>query len=209
MHIDIYHDTVCPWCRIGKANLRHALQQWQGEAVSIGYKTFFLNPNLPEEGADFVPYMNAKVGGRIPLAQMFAGPREAGRRVGLNFNFEAISRAPNSTLSHMLIASAVPEQREALIDAIYHAYFEAGEDIGALDTLVKLAQSVGMSQETVHQVLKDEALRAQVEAEANEAHSLGITGVPFFIINQRYAFSGAQPPETILNVLQQVAQKSE
>lgn len=182
MHIHIYHDTVCPWCRIGKRHLALALELWNGEPVTMQYQSFFLNPNIPPEGYLFNEYMQAKVSGQVPLDQLFEGPRQAGAAVGLRFNFEKIQHAPNSLLSHRLIAMTPRPMQDAVIDAIYTAYFEDGQNIGDLDTLVEIAANVGLDRETIKQQLRSDIALADVLAEATKAHDLGVSGVPFFII---------------------------
>jgi predicted DsbA family dithiol-disulfide isomerase len=204
MQIDLFHDTVCPWCRIGKRHLQLALAQWDGEPVQVRYRTFFLNERIAPAGEDFKPYMQAKIGGRIPLEQMFDGPRQAGERVGLRFDFEAITRAPNTLLSHRLIARAPHDHQEAVIDAVYAAYFEQGRDIGDLDVMVDVASAVGLDRDALRALLLSDAGQEQVLADVRWAQGAGISGVPFFIVNDRYAWSGAQPPEAILQMLRQI-----
>jgi len=204
MQIDLFHDTACPWCRIGKRHLQLALAQWDGEPVQVRYRTFFLNERIPAAGEDFKPYMNAKVGGRIPLEQMFAGPGQAGERVGLRFDFEAITRAPNTLLSHRLIALAPDGHKEAVIDAVYAAYFEQGRDIGDLEVLVDIAGAAGLDRAALRDLLVSDAAKEQVLADAQWAQQAGISGVPFFIVNNKYAWSGAQPPDAILQMLRQI-----
>lgn len=205
MQIDLFQDTICPWCRIGKRHLQLALAQWEGEPVQVRYRTFFLNASTPLAGEDFRSTMQVKTGGRIPLEQMFAGPRQAGERVGLRFDFEAITRAPNTLLSHRLIALTPDSDKEAVIDAVYTAYFELGRDIGDLDVLVDIAGAVGLDSAAVRDLLLSDAATEQVRADARWAQQAGISGVPFFIVNERYAWSGAQPPEAIIQMLSQIA----
>lgn len=204
MKIDVFHDTVCPWCRIGKQHLKLALADWDGEPVTVHYHSFFLNEAIPPEGALFGPYMQAKLGGRIPLEQLYDGPRQRGQEVGLTFNFEKIEMAPNTTLSHQLIAITPDEQKETVVDAVYAAYFEHGRDIGNLEVLVDIAKTCGLDEQTIRlQLMANDGL-AEVLADVTWAREQGISGVPFFIFNGRYAFSGAQPPQMIRRVLQQV-----
>lgn len=205
MQIDVFQDTVCPFCRIGKKNLELALERWQGEPVEVRYRSFFLNPGIPPEGYEFGPYMLAKGGGRMKLEDFFDTPRRMGATAGLTFNFEQIERAPNTLLSHRLIALAPEDQRRAVIDAIYSAYFEFGRDIGDLDVLVDIAASCGLDADETRRRLSSDEATEQVEADVDFAHQAGITGVPFFVLNDRYAFSGAQPPETMLRIMEQVA----
>ncbi len=206
MHIDLFSDTVCPWCRIGKRHLELALAEWSGaEPVTIRYRSFFLDPTIPPEGRDFRAHMLAKGGGQMTLADFFTAPRERGAAVGLDFNFEAIRRAPNTLLSHRLVYLAPETQRGAVLDALYEAYFARGEDIGALETLVAVAERAGLDGATVAAQLATDAGTAEVWADVEFARQVGIRGVPFFIFNDRLAFSGAQPPEAIRRVLQQAA----
>lgn len=209
MKIDLYHDTACPWCRIGKQHLQTALAQWDGEPVTIEYHTFFLNADIPADGYPFRDYMSAKGSGQVPLEQWFAAPRMMGQRAGLTFNFEQIERAPNTLLSHQLIALAPDEKREAVIDAVYAAYFEHGRDIGSIDVLAEIASAHGLDGELTRQQLLAGDKREVVLGDTTQAAQIGISGVPFFIFNQRLAFSGAQPPEVILDVLRQAHTLSE
>jgi predicted DsbA family dithiol-disulfide isomerase len=186
--------------------LQRSLQKWHGEPIQVDYQAFFLNSSIPPEGYDFIPYMQAKFNGRISLRDAFDGPRRMGESVGLVFNMEKISKAPNSTLSHCLISLAPEAVREVLIDDIYAAYFEHGQDIGDIETLLQLGQKHGMDADRLRVDLTGETARQQVEAQAQRAHQLGISGVPFFLINNKYGISGAQPPDVILNALRQIAE---
>ncbi|MEL6272336.1 MAG: DsbA family oxidoreductase [Chloroflexota bacterium] len=203
MRIDVFHDTVCPWCRIGKKHMELALEQYDGE-VKVYYHTFFLNDSIPPEGADFREYMMAKGRGMVTeLEQFFEAPREMGRRVGINFNFEAITKAPNTVDSHRLIAMTPDEQKVAMIEALYQAYFEDGQDIGARDVLVGVAERVGLDSEDIRGRLATDEAKQQVIGEAVQGQQLGVTGVPMFVFNNMLAFSGAQPPDAFLQVLKQ------
>ncbi|MEM6282437.1 MAG: DsbA family oxidoreductase [Chloroflexota bacterium] len=203
MKIDVFHDTVCPWCRIGKKHMELALAQYDGE-VEIRYHTFFLNNNIPPEGADFHTYMMAKGRGMVTdIEQFFDAPREMGRRVDLTFNFEAITKAPNTTDSHRLIAMTPADRKVAMIDALYEAYFENGQDIGNRDVLVSVAESVGLDGADVRGRLATDEAHQQVIGEAMQGQQLGVTGVPMFVFNNTLAFSGAQPPEAFLQMMQQ------
>lgn len=208
MHIDLFSDTVCPWCRIGKRHLELALAEWAretAEPVTLRYRSFFLDPTTPPEGRDFRGHMTAKGGGRVPLEQFFAAPRERGAAVGLTFNFEAIEKAPNTLLSHRLVYITPEPQRGALLDALYAAYFEFGRDIGDRDVLVDVAAAVGLDAAETRTQLAGDTGAAEVMADVAFARQVGISGVPFFIFNERVAFSGAQPPDVILRVLRQAA----
>ncbi len=206
MIVDIYFDTVCPWCRIGKRHLELALERWQGEPVRIRHRAFFLNSGVPAEGYDFKSYMAEKLG---HSASLFSTPTRAGAAVGLTFNFEVIQRMPNTLLSHRLIKLTPETQRGAMIDTIYTAYFEAGRDIGDLEVLVDLARQQGLDANQMRTLLLGDSAHDEVILEVQQAFELGISGVPFFILNGKYALRGSQPPQVILGALEQVAAKDQ
>ena len=205
MQIDVFSDTVCPWCRIGKRHLELALADWTGEPVTVRYRSFFLDPTIPAEGRDFKAHMTAKGGGRIPLEQFFDTPRQRGAAVGLTFNFEDIEKSPNTMLSHRLAYLTPEARRGEMLDALYAAYFEHGRDIGDMETLIDIAREVGLDGDSVRSALAGNAAADAVLADMDFARQAGISGVPFFIFNNKYAFSGAQPPEMIRRVMDQVA----
>lgn len=208
MRIDLFADPACPWCRIGKRHLEIALEQWQGEPVDVHYRAFMLNPAIPAEGHEFRSYMQAKGGGQVPLEQFFAAPRDRGAAVGLCFNFESIERAPNTLPAQRLVALTPVQRRGAVLDALYAAYFEHGQDIGDLQTLLRIAADHGLDPDWTREQLQGNAGRAEVLEDLQFAHQAGISGVPFFVFDDRYAVSGAQPPETLLDVMRQAADGS-
>lgn len=144
IQVDVFHDTACPWRRIRKQHLKLALERWESEPVNVNYRAFLLNPNIAPEGHGFRAYMRAKGGGQVLLEQFFEASRRMGAAVGLTLNFEQIERAPNTLLSHRLIALTPGAQKETVIDAIYGAYFEHGRDIGDREVLVAIAASAGL-----------------------------------------------------------------
>jgi predicted DsbA family dithiol-disulfide isomerase len=186
--------------------LQRSLQQWPGSPVTIEYKPFQLDPNIPPEGYDYKSYMKKKFGGHTPPDRYFDPPTKMGERVGLVFNFWDIPKAPNSLLAHCLIALTPAEKQTAVFEALYDAYFRDGRDIGQLETLIEIAVSQGLNGEEVRESLNDPTFQKKVEAEIQNAYQMGISGVPFFVINKKYAFSGAQPSETILDILRQVSE---
>ncbi len=204
MHIDVIHDTACPWCRIGKANLHTALADWSGEPVTIQYWAYLLSPNLPPEGADFAEVMQTKYR-NVDLSQMTEGPTRAGASIGMVFDFDLLTRAPNTLLSHRLIAIAPDTKREAVINAIYDAYFQFGKDISRLDVLLDCAESVGIERPWAQVALEGDAGLAQVAEELQAVMNAGLTGVPFFIFDGKLSLSGAQPVDVFKRALAQAA----
>jgi predicted DsbA family dithiol-disulfide isomerase len=204
MQIEVYQDIACPWCRIGKRHLANALEAWQGEPVEVTYRTFFLNSDIPSEGYDFREYMRAKGGGDPDLERWFDAPRQMGAAVGVTFHFDRITKAPNTLLAHRAIRLTPQAQRAAMIDALYDAYFEFGEDVGSIDVIAQAAERAGVDATVLRAQLATDAESAEVEAEALEGAMRGVTGVPLFVFNGRYGVSGAQPPEVLLQVMARV-----
>ncbi|MEL6310244.1 MAG: DsbA family oxidoreductase [Chloroflexota bacterium] len=209
MQIDVYHDIACPWCRIGKAHLQAAIAQWDAaESVTITYHPFFLNANIPAEGADFVQYMLAKGNYRMALEDFFTAPREMGKQAGITFNFEAIEYAVNTLNAHRLVSFVAEDAQPALIDALYAAYFEHGQNVGDVDVLADIAARCGHDRTAVYTRLMSDENKDIVQKSMYRARQIGITGVPFFVMNERLAFSGAQPAETILRVMKQATERT-
>jgi predicted DsbA family dithiol-disulfide isomerase len=203
MHIDVYHDIPCPWCRIGKANLEAALRQWDGEPVTVSRTPFLLDPDAPVTGAPATEVLRAKYGAEN-VGPMIERVRQAGQRAGVSFDFERAIRAASQD-AHRLLFLAPEAQKTALLAALHQAYFSDGKNIADLETLADLAASVGMvREETLAQLRGDEG-EAETHAAIEDAYRLGVTGVPFFVFDGRYALSGAQPPEVILAAMRQAA----
>lgn len=208
MIIDIYQDTICPWCRIGKHNLFTALEQFNPEEeVTIRWHAYQLDPTIRAEGEDFQQIMLHKMGGPERLQQVFNHLLEAGKAYGVNFNMDRVTRTPNTKLSHQLIVLAPTSKKKELIDAIFTAYFENGVNIGDLDALMSIAEEVGLPNVAeLRTQLNEGAALDEVEADQRKAQEIGITGVPFFIFNEQYSVSGGQPPENFLKVLKRASE---
>ncbi|MFC4777908.1 DsbA family oxidoreductase [Paenibacillus sp. GCM10023252] len=208
MHIDVYLDFVCPWCRIGVRNLHDALDEWRqshDETVTIRYYSFILDPDIPPEGEPFLKMMEKKMGGAEAVARITASTAAAGAAVGVTLAFDRITVAPNSRLAHRLLAITPAHKQEELVQRLSSAYFEEGADIGSLTVLLALAQGIGLSPEELEQRLQSGDGEELVQASLQRGKKLGITGVPYLIFNNRYALSGAYPKEEMLGLLLQVA----
>ncbi|WP_028778174.1 DsbA family oxidoreductase [Shimazuella kribbensis] len=201
MIIDIYQDTVCPWCWIGKKNMMDAISQWETEnnqSVTIRYHSFLLDPNLPEEGRGFREVMAEKMGSERMVDQATQQVTGAGAAVGVPFRFENVTRMPNTILSHALIKMAPEKVALPLVEAIFKAYFYEGQDIGELDVLVSIAEKVGMDPIQVRNSLLAGEYKEEVRKDLQNANELNISGVPFFVIDNKLALSGAHSKENFL-----------
>ena len=204
MKIDLIIDTVCPWCFIGKRRLARALAQRPQIAarVRLVWRPFLLNPDLPAEGMPRSAYLDRKFGGPGRVARMLAGLKDAGAAEGIAFNFPAIQRTPNSLNSHRLIRLA--ESRglaDTMVEALFSAYFEQGQDLGAIESLAQIAQSVGLAAPEVTAFLHGEDDRGSIFLENAQTHRLNVNGVPCFIFNDAYAIAGAQDPEILVRMI--------
>ncbi len=200
MQIDIVSDTVCPWCFIGKRRLERALAARPERAVEVGWRPFQLNPDLPAEGMDRAEYVAQKFG-KERAQRIYDTIRSAGEEVGIPFAFDAIRRMPSTLRSHQLIrwagGAGVQDQ---VVEALFQSFFLKGEDIGADSVLAEIAAAAGMDRALVLDLLARDADAELVRAEDQVARDMGIAGVPCFIINRKYALSGAQDPAVFLQV---------
>ncbi|MDQ1911056.1 DsbA family oxidoreductase [Paenibacillus sp. GD4] len=204
MRIEVFHDTVCPWCRIGEQHLFTALERWDGEPVELVWRAFQLDPGTPEGGLPYRETLEAKFGGAGRMDQMFSQVSAAGQAAGLDFRFDRIEVMPNTLLSHRLIAVAPEEKQTELLIAVNRAHFSEGRDTGQLEVLLDVASSVGLDAAKLREQLDRGEGAEQVQEDLDFGRQVGITGVPFYIMNGKYALTGAQPPETFLQVLKQI-----
>jgi predicted DsbA family dithiol-disulfide isomerase len=201
MKIDVYHDIACPWCRIGKANLETALSEWTGEPVTVNWQPFLLDRDVPNDGVSVPEFYKAKFGAEN-LNSMFDRVKTAGRNAGVEFNFERGIRAPSQD-AHRLIWLAPDDAKQAVLEGLQRAYFNEGRNVADLDTLADIAAAAGMDRAQTLARLRSDEGKAETAAGIEHGMRLGITGVPFFIFDDTYALSGAQPPTTLLSAMQQ------
>lgn len=201
MLLEIFADTVCPWCYIGKRRLMRALANRPQPGLVIRWRAFQLNPGMPMAGIDRAQYMTAKFGSLERAQRVFDSVARVGRNEGIQFNFDQIQRTPNTLRSHRLLQAAARIGREgALLDRLYVSYFTEGVDIGDPEKLIGLAAEAGLSLETAHAAVEGIPEIDLALAEDFQSRRLGITGVPYFIFNGRFGLSGAQEPEVLYSM---------
>ncbi|QQE76420.1 DsbA family oxidoreductase [Brevibacillus composti] len=206
MIIEIYQDTICPWCRIGKKKLFDAIEQWDGQPLTIRYRAYQLNPDTPKEGLPFWESMAAMKGGMDVVGQMVQHAANAGEAAGVPFRFDQVKKWPHTFASHQLIKLAPADKQTSVLDAVYRAYFEDGQDIGQLDVLLRIAGEHGMDPDETRRQIEAGEKADEIEEDLRYAAELQITGVPFFIIDGKFALSGAHPVENFLKAFQQAAE---
>lgn len=210
--IDIASDFVCPWCFIGKHRLAQAIALVQAKhpeaRFQLNWLPYFLNPDTPPQGEPYRAFLEAKFGGPTKVAQLQMDVADAGRPAGVEFDFERIAIRPNTLRAHRLIYRAQstghrPLEIEALTERLFTGYFQRGEDIGDIETLADIAAECGDRKDAVVAYLESSEGTQQVKSLADKVRGLGVTGVPFFIIQRRLAVSGAQTGEILAAAIMQ------
>jgi len=205
IRLDIFSDPICPWCYIGKTLLDRALETRPDHPFSVEWHPFQLNPDMPTGGMDRRAYLEAKFGGKQQAVEVYARIADAAEKAGIEIDFAKIQRTPNTMNAHRLIHWAGLEGRQnAVVMALFRAYFKDGRDIGSVDTLVDIAQACGMDPEATERLFATDADLADLAARDSDARQKGITGVPAFLIAQQYVMPGAQPVETWQKVIDEL-----
>ena len=207
MQIDVISDTVCPWCFIGKRRLMRAMALRPHIAFDVKWRPYRLDPTVPKGGTDRQAYMRAKFGDDpMKIVEMYKLIAQEGEKEGIAFDFAAIARRPNTLDSHRLIRWAEGHGvQDEVVERLFIAYFENGEDIGDVRVLADIADICGMDGVEVAQMLESDTDVALVEREDQIAHEMGVTGVPAMIFGNKLAVSGAREPEMLAVVIDRVA----
>src|SRR5260370_27225004 len=206
MRIDIYSDTVCPWCFLGKRRFDLALAQRPYLEPRVTWRPFELNPDMPWEGVERAAYLTAKMGGPERVAPLEEALTQQGEAIGVRFRFDLIKRMPNSRRSHLLIAHAARYGLQARVkDRVMKAFFEEGCDVGELDELVRLGVEAGLGEREARAALGLREGQDGVVAAERHAGTLRITSVPTYIFDGQYTLSRAQEPSHMVQILDPVA----
>ncbi len=207
MRIDVFSDTVCPWCFLGKRRFELALAERPQYEPRVTWRPFELNPDLPAEGVDRAAYFAAKIGDEAAVREAQATLERQSAAIGIQFRFDLIERVPNTRRSHLLIAHAARCGRQSQVtDRIMRAYFEEGCDVGELEELVRLGVEAGLDEHEARSALVLREGYDGVLAAERHASVLGITGVPTLIFDGQYTLSGAQEVAALVRTIDQVAE---
>jgi predicted DsbA family dithiol-disulfide isomerase len=201
--IEIWADIVCSWCYVGKRHLETALEG-VGEEVQVVWRSFELDPTLPADAGSADEELARRRGVTLPEARaMHEETERMGEGMGIRFDF-ARARRGNTFDAHRVLHMAQAEGRgTAVLDRLLAGYFAGGEPIGDRDALARIAGSGGLDPPAVSAMLAGDAYAADVRADEREAAALGITAVPFFVIDRRFGLAGAHPAETIREAIAQ------
>lgn len=205
--VDVVSDVVCPWCFIGQKKLDLAVALLPDIDVTVNWRPYQLDPTIPKEGVDRQAYMLGKFGSIEKIEQGHRRIGAIGAELGIAFDFDAIKMAANTLDAHRLIRWAGvsgAEMQGRLVRSLFSANFEQGRNIGDPEVLVELAAATGMDGAVVATLLSSQSDVDAVQEEIATAARMGVTGVPCFLIDGRYALMGAQDPETLAEAIQQV-----
>ncbi|MGB3814083.1 MAG: DsbA family oxidoreductase [Shinella sp.] len=207
--IDVVSDVVCPWCYLGKKRLEQAIESIKDElAVSVTFRPYQLNPDMPPEGVDHKKHLAEKLGGADAVDRAHDMLRGLGHEAGIDFDFAAVKISPNTLDAHRLLRWAMIEGTEVqgrVALALFKAYFEEGRNVGDRTVLLDIAEASGMDRAVVSALFSAGADVDSVKEEIGMAREMGVTGVPCFIIDNKYAVMGAQSADVLTDAFREIA----
>jgi predicted DsbA family dithiol-disulfide isomerase len=208
IEIEIFSDVICPWCFIGKRRLDQVLATDLGVDVVVRWRPYQLYPDIPPEGLDREAYLVRRYGADADRARVPSRIAEEAGGEGIVMRYDRIDRMPNTLPAHRLLDWSYASSRQhELADALFEAYFCAGNDVGDLAVLASIAASVGLSESEALDYLESEAGADEVRAQLERGIEKGVTGVPGYLIAGGFLLPGAQTSETMGQVLARVKQK--
>ena len=206
--LDILSDPICPWCYIGWSNLTRAMEARPDHPFLIEWHPFQLNPDMPAGGMDRRHYLTEKFGGTDGALRAYRPVVEHGVAAGITLNLDQIARTPNTLDAHRLIHWAGLEGRQTpVVAALFKAYFTDGRDIGDHAVLTQIAVDTGMAQDLVATLLAGDADADDIMARDAHTRSRGVSGVPSFVIASQHVLSGAQPTDTWISIIDEIAEQ--
>ena len=206
MKIEVWSDTVCPWCYVGLKRLQKALDLRPAIAAEVRWLPFELNPDMPAAGMDRKTYLQQKFGDPDPFRGTQGSLQRSAAELGIDYRPERQTRMPSTRRSHMLIAAAATTGAQTgLKEAILRAYFSDGRDIGDPAVLSDIAAPFGIDAAQANELLANSELRAAVAQQEDAARRMQINGVPTFVFDRKLGFSGAQQLDVFLQALDRVS----
>jgi predicted DsbA family dithiol-disulfide isomerase len=208
LQIDVFSDVICPWCFIGKRRLEKAIATMAlRHSVRVRWLPFQLNPQMPKEGISRRDYRTKKFGSWERSQELDAKVIVVGETEGIHFAFDRIERTPNTLDAHRLIWLADKHSVQfAVVEALFRAYFTEAREIGKCQTLIDVIAKAGLNSNEADDVLNGQDGLDSIKEAADIARRLGVDLVPFFIVNGKLTFSGAQQPDAFLAAFRQVTE---
>ncbi|MDJ0311761.1 DsbA family oxidoreductase [Arthrobacter sp. H35-D1] len=211
MKIEIWSDVACPWCFIGKRRFETALNAFpHKESVEVQWRSYQLDPTLPEhyDGTE-LDYLVARKGmDRAQLMGMLGQVKDAAEGEGLHYKFDGVVVANSFKAHELLHLAAAHGQADTVKEALLSGRFEQGLDIGSREALVRIGTEAGLSAVDINEALDTDKYAEGVREDFAEARALGVTGVPFFVIDRKYGISGAQSAELFSQALAEAWQEA-
>lgn len=212
MKIQVWSDIMCPFCYVAKKNFEKALDNspFKNE-VEVEWKSFQLDPDLKENSGtiSISEYLTARKGFSEPQLKQFQSQlKEMGNAAGITFNQDTTVAAETFSAHKLLHFAKENNKADAMEEALFEAHFTNGKNIADVDFLVSLAEELGLDKEKARKILSEDTYDYEVKQDIMEAHNLGISGVPYYILDNKYAVSGAQPVELFARALAQTHQES-
>lgn len=206
--IDVISDVVCPWCFVGKRQLEQAIERFQRAypdqpAPTVRWHPFQLNPDLPVEGISRDQYLQKKFGTPDGGA-IYDRVKQAADEVGLDLKMDDIERQPNTIRAHAVISLSKEDTQDAVVEALFEAYFQKGRDLTEEATLIEVAREGGIAEPAIEAAISDDSVHETIRRADSSARDLGVQGVPFFIFNQKLAVSGAAGADTLMQAAEKV-----
>ena len=198
LKIDIVSDVVCPWCAIGYKKLSEAMNKLDDEiSFEVNWKPYELHPEIPREGFDKKEYYKIKFGESSGASDKFNFISEEGKKVGLEFNFKKSKNLPNTFLAHRLLwLCRSKDMQDVIAEALFHAYFTDGRDVGNEDELIEISSENGLNKQEIKEFFQTNIGHKEVLREENRAREMNILSVPTYIFNKKYLLVGGQESDT-------------
>jgi len=201
--VDVISDVICPWCFIGKRRLEKAIAALDGQ-VQVRWHPFQLNPTMPIEGISRREYRTKKFGSWERSLELDANIVAVCKEEGIPFSFDRMARTPNTLDAHRLIWLAGREgAQDAVVEALFVAYFTEGRDISNRQTLIDVVAEVGLDRQRAVAMLNSEEGIDAIKEAGEQAREFRVDSVPFFVVNRKLTLSGAQPIDVILAAFNQ------
>ena len=206
LKIDIVSDVVCPWCAIGYKKLSKAMEDLNEEILfEVNWKPYELHPEIPTEGFNKEEYYKIKFGNSNGSRDRFNHITEEGKKAGLEFNFNKSKNLPNTFLAHRLLwFSRSKDMQDVIAEALFHAYFTEGRDIGSIHELISISTENGLQKSEIEDFLKTDIGSDEILREELRAKEMKIFSVPTYIFNKKYLLVGGQESNTFKSYMKKV-----
>ena len=206
LKIDIVSDIVCPWCVIGFKKLSKAMEDLNEEILfEVNWKPYELHPEIPKEGFNKEEYYKIKFGNSNGSRDRFNHITEEGKKAGLEFNFNKSKNLPNTFLAHRLLwFSRSKDMQDVMAEALFHAYFTEGRDIGSINELISISTESGLQKTEIEDFFKTDVGSDEILREELRAKEMNIFSVPTYIFNKNYLLVGGQEADTFKAYMKKV-----